>query len=86
MLFLSQLFPCFWVAVGELNSLRLHWHCFIYFGFNYLGVCMAVAATALLGLSILVIGDSHMATPSYLIQSLPDSLMEQGAVVHSIGV
>jgi hypothetical protein len=64
----------------------LHWHCFIYFGFNYLGVCMAVAATALLGLSILVIGDSHMATPSYLIQSLPDSLMEQGAVVHSIGV
>jgi hypothetical protein len=47
---------------------------------------MAVAASALLGLSILVIGDSHMATPNYLISSLHDSLVEQGAAVHSIGV
>ncbi|MEW5839030.1 MAG: SGNH/GDSL hydrolase family protein [Pseudomonadota bacterium] len=47
---------------------------------------MAAAASALLGLSILVIGDSHMATPNYLIGSLHDGLMEQGATVHSIGV
>jgi len=47
---------------------------------------MAVAASALLGLSILVIGDSHMATPNYLIGSLHDNLIEQGATVHSIGV
>jgi len=47
---------------------------------------MAAAASALLGLSILVIGDSHMATPNYLIGSLHDGLIEQGASVHSIGV
>ena len=43
--------------------------------------------TALLaGLSVLIIGDSHLATPNYLIKTLHDDLIEQGAAVHSIGV
>lgn len=42
--------------------------------------------SAFAGLALLVIGDSHLATPSYLIGPLHDRLMEQGASVHSIGV
>lgn len=38
------------------------------------------------GLSILIIGDSHMATPNYLIGSLHDDLIRKGANVHSIGI
>lgn len=41
---------------------------------------------ALAGLVLLVIGDSHLATPNYLIDPLHDQLIEQGAQVHSIGV
>lgn len=44
------------------------------------------SAGMLAGLSLLVIGDSHLATPSYLIDALPSILMEQGAKVHAIGV
>lgn len=43
-------------------------------------------ANALMGLTLLVIGDSHLATPNYLIGPLHDRLIEQGAKVHSIGV
>jgi hypothetical protein len=46
---------------------------------------MALAAT-LAGLSILIIGDSHLSDPRYLIGSLQDDLVRQGAKVHSIGV
>src|SRR5215472_12318761 len=41
---------------------------------------------ALAGLTILVLGDSHMAGPSYLINSLHDALLAQGASVHSFGM
>jgi len=41
----------------------------------------------LAGLTILIIGDSHLATPNYLIGSLHDNLLKQGAkTVHTIGV
>lgn len=40
----------------------------------------------LAGLSVVMIGDSHMATPNYLISSLHDSFIQQGAQVHSVGV
>ncbi|VCU70682.1 hypothetical protein PIGHUM_02758 [Pigmentiphaga humi] len=41
----------------------------------------------LAGLTILIIGDSHLATPTYLIESLHDDLLKQGAkTVHTIGV
>jgi hypothetical protein len=46
---------------------------------------MAIAST-LLGLSILIIGDSHLATPGYLITTLQDDLIQQGAKVESIGI
>lgn len=46
---------------------------------------MAITST-LLGLSILIIGDSHLATPGYLITTLQDELMRQGAKVESIGI
>jgi hypothetical protein len=39
----------------------------------------------LAGLTILVIGDSHMAEPEYLISRLHDALAARGAVVHSYG-
>jgi|SRR5690606_14958261 len=45
-----------------------------------------MASSLLAGLSILIIGDSHMATPSYLIGSLHDELINKGAQVHSIGI
>lgn len=39
------------------------------------------------GLTILIVGDSHLATPSYLIGSLHDALLKQGAKsVHTLGV
>ncbi|GAA4329417.1 SGNH/GDSL hydrolase family protein [Pigmentiphaga soli] len=39
------------------------------------------------GLTILIVGDSHLATASYLIGSLHDDLLRQGAkAVHTIGV
>lgn len=41
---------------------------------------------ALAGLMILVIGDSHMAGPSYLISSLHEALEAQGATVDSYGM
>jgi|SRR5215469_13047519 lysophospholipase L1-like esterase len=40
----------------------------------------------LAGLVILLLGDSHMAGPTYLISSLPDALEAQGAVVHAYGM
>lgn len=44
-----------------------------------------MASSLLAGLSILIIGDSHMATPNYLISGLHDDLLSKGAMVHSIG-
>jgi len=49
------------------------------------GILVALAA-AIAGLSILIIGDSHLSQPSYLMSSLHDDLQRQGAKVHSIGV
>lgn len=43
-------------------------------------------ASILSGLSILVIGDSHLASRSYLIDSLHTNLENQGASVYTIGV
>jgi lysophospholipase L1-like esterase len=40
----------------------------------------------LAGLTVLVIGASHLAKPTYLIKTLHDELTERGAQVHSIGV
>ena len=40
----------------------------------------------LAGLTVLVIGASHVAKPTYLIKTLHDELTERGAPVHSIGV
>ena len=42
--------------------------------------------TLLAGLTVLIIGDSHLTTPGYLITSLHDDLARQGAIVHSVGV
>lgn len=39
----------------------------------------------LAGLTVLIIGDSHMATQGYLITTLHDDLMQQGAKVYSYG-
>lgn len=44
------------------------------------------SVAALAGLSLIVIGESHMATPHYLMNPLHEQLTEQGAMVHSIGV
>lgn len=44
------------------------------------------ASSLLAGLTILMIGDSHLATPDYLIKSLHDNLVQQGAQVHSLGI
>jgi hypothetical protein len=40
---------------------------------------------ALAGLVALIIGDSHMASPDYLIRSLPAALISQGATVEAYG-
>lgn len=45
-----------------------------------------MASSLLAGLSILIIGDSHLATPDYLIGSLHNELLAKGARVHSIGI
>lgn len=44
------------------------------------------ASSLLAGLTILMIGDSHLATPSYLIKDLHENLVQQGAQVHTLGV
>ena len=51
-----------------------------------------MASALLAGLTILIIGDSHMvqvplaATTSTLLIALHDDLLQQGATVHSVGV
>ena len=45
-----------------------------------------MASSLLAGLSILMIGDSHLATPDYLIGSLHDELLSKGAQVYTLGV
>ncbi|VXC43793.1 Protein BcsX [Pseudomonas sp. 8Z] len=45
-----------------------------------------MAASLLVGLSILVVGDSNMALPGSLITGLHDDLTRRGAQVHSIGI
>ncbi|MBX9913510.1 MAG: SGNH/GDSL hydrolase family protein [Pseudomonadaceae bacterium] len=45
-----------------------------------------MSSLLLAGLSVVMIGDSHMATPNYLIATLQDSFLAQGAKVHSMGV
>lgn len=45
-----------------------------------------MSAAALLGLSLVVIGESHLADPTYLIGPMHDQLMAKGAKVHSVGV
>jgi hypothetical protein len=40
----------------------------------------------LAGLTVLVIGASHLAKPTYLIKTLHDEFTERGAQVHSVGV
>lgn len=40
----------------------------------------------LAGLTVLVVGASHLAKPTYLIKTLHDELTERGAQVHSVGV
>jgi hypothetical protein len=47
---------------------------------------MAAASSALMGLAFLLIGDSHLAEPTYLMGALPDRLVEHGAKVHALGV
>ena len=42
--------------------------------------------SVLAGLTILVLGDSHMVTSGYLISTLHDSLLEQGATVDTYGM
>jgi len=44
-----------------------------------------VPASLLAGLTMLVIGESHLTMPGSLIDTLPDELSKRGAVVHSIG-
>ena len=45
-----------------------------------------MSTSVLLGLSLVVIGESHLADPSYLIGPMHDLLIGKGAIVHSIGV
>lgn len=42
--------------------------------------------SALAGLVVLIIGDSHIASKDFLLSSLQDALVNQGAIVHSYGV
>jgi len=44
-----------------------------------------LSTASLVGLTFLVIGESHMSLPSYLINPLHDDLTKQGAKVYSIG-
>lgn len=41
---------------------------------------------ALAGLVVLIVGDSHIASKDFLLSSLHDALLNQGAIVHSYGV
>ncbi|MBC8735443.1 SGNH/GDSL hydrolase family protein [Paraburkholderia sp. UCT31] len=43
-------------------------------------------ASVLAGLSILIVGDSHLSEPGYLIDTLQDQLIAAGAQVHTYGV
>ena len=43
-------------------------------------------STILAGISVLIIGDSHLANPNHLLNSLHNAILAQGAKVHSIGV
>ncbi|HEY0294495.1 MAG TPA: SGNH/GDSL hydrolase family protein [Bordetella sp.] len=43
-------------------------------------------ASVLAGLSILIVGDSHLGSNGYLIDTLHDALLADGAQVHTIGV
>jgi hypothetical protein len=45
-----------------------------------------VVKAALAGLVILIIGDSHIASKDFLLSSLHEGLLSQGAIVHSYGV
>ena len=45
-----------------------------------------MANAALAGLVILIIGDSHIASKDFLLGSLHDALVNQGAIVHTYGV
>lgn len=45
-----------------------------------------MAVSILAGMTILMIGDSHLATPDYLISTLHDDLVAQGAKVHTLGI
>jgi hypothetical protein len=42
--------------------------------------------SALMGLVVLIIGDSHIASKDFLLGSLHDTLVSRGAIVHSYGV
>ena len=44
-----------------------------------------MSATLLAGLTMLVIGESHLTMPGSLIDTLPDELTKQGAHIHAIG-
>ncbi|WP_419737301.1 SGNH/GDSL hydrolase family protein [Pseudomonas sp. COR18] len=43
-------------------------------------------SSVLAGLTVLIIGDSHLATPDFLLNPLHEALSRQGAQVHSIGI
>lgn len=43
-------------------------------------------ASVLTGLTILIVGDSHLTVPYYLIDSLHTGLEKQGAQVHTLGI
>ena len=45
---------------------------------------MPLLSSLIVGAAVLVIGDSHLSKPDYLIKSLHDELSRQGAVVHSL--
>ena len=45
-----------------------------------------MASALLAGIAVLIIGDSHLTTPKYLITSLHEDLVAQGAQVHTLGV
>ena len=45
-----------------------------------------MSTAAFLGLSLVVIGESHMADPTYLMAPLHEKLIQSGAKVHSVGV
>ena len=44
-----------------------------------------MGAASLIGLTFLVIGESHMSLPEYLINPLHDNLTKEGAKVYSVG-